>query len=227
MVGGRGDPRALNRIQPICVIVYYIRIISVTIIAKLTSEGEKGQGGNDVLNEPESWWLRKKKSLEKFNRRARRHCRRAVKSQVMFWLIIMLVFLNTCVLATEHYRQPKWLDHFQDVTNLFFVILFTFEMLVKMYALGLQVNVHNAMTGIFLVSARGIYIYMIYNIPDIYICVYTFFQGYFVSLFNRFDFFVVISSIAELVLTKNEIMQPLGLSVLRCVRLLRTFKVTR
>ena len=109
------------------------------IVAKLTSEGDKGQGGNDVLNEPESWWLRKKKSLEKFNRRARRNCRRAVKSQVMFWLIIMLVFLNTCVLATEHYRQPKWLDHFQDVTNLFFVILFTCEMLVKMYALGLQV----------------------------------------------------------------------------------------
>ena len=116
-----------------------IQLISVTIAAKLTSEGDKGQGGNDVLNEPESWWLRKKKSLEKFNRRARRNCRRAVKSQVMFWLIIMLVFLNTCVLATEHYRQPKWLDQFQDVTNLFFVILFTCEMLVKMYALGLQV----------------------------------------------------------------------------------------
>ena len=122
------------------IISWHIRLIYVTITAKLTSEGEKGQGGNEMLNEPESWWLRKKKSLEKFNRRARRNCRRAVKSQVMFWLIIMLVFLNTCVLATEHYRQPKWLDHFQDVTNLFFVILFTFEMLVKMYALGLQVN---------------------------------------------------------------------------------------
>jgi hypothetical protein len=31
----------------------------------------------------------------------------------MFWFIIILVFLNTCVLATEHYRQPEWLDHFQ------------------------------------------------------------------------------------------------------------------
>ena len=58
----------------------------------------------------------------------------------MFWLIIMLVFLNTCVLATEHYKQPTWLDHFQAVTNLFFVILFTLEMFLKMYALGLQVN---------------------------------------------------------------------------------------
>ena len=58
----------------------------------------------------------------------------------MFWIIIVLVFLNTCVLATEHYKQPKWLDYFQDVTNLFFVVLFTCEMLIKMYALGLQVR---------------------------------------------------------------------------------------
>ena len=56
---------------------------------------------------------------------------------------------------------------------------------------------------------------------------FTFLQGYFRSLFNRFDCFVVISSILELILTNYEIMPPLGLSVLRCVRLLRTFKVTR
>ncbi|XP_023340259.1 muscle calcium channel subunit alpha-1, partial [Eurytemora carolleeae] len=129
------------------------------------------------------------KAADRWNRKFRRNCRRAVKSQAMFWFIIILVFLNTCVLATEHYRQPEWLDHFQEMTNLFFVILFTLEMLLKMYALG--------------------------------------FQGYFVSLFNRFDFFVVLSSIVELILTNENVMPPLGLSVLRCVRLLRTFKVTR
>ena len=123
----------------------------------------------------------------------------------MFWFIILLVFLNTCVLGTEHYRQPMWLNHFQvellrtqlflkvfnfqDLTNLFFVVLFTCEMILKMYALGLQ--------------------------------------GYFVSLFNRFDFFVVNTSLLELILTHEDVMPPLGLSVLRCVRLLRTFKVTR
>ena len=53
------------------------------------------------------------------------------------------------------------------------------------------------------------------------------FQGYFVSLFNRFDFFVVLSSLLEMILTFHSVMPPLGLSVLRCVRLLRTFKVTR
>lgn len=52
-------------------------------------------------------------------------------------------------------------------------------------------------------------------------------QGYFVSLFNRFDCFVVIGSIAELILTNTKVMPPLGVSVLRCVRLLRVFKVTK
>ena len=66
----------------------------------------------------------------------RREARKICKSQWMFWLIVILVFLNTCVLATEHHDQPLWLDDFQEYTNLFFVCLFTCEMLLKMYALG-------------------------------------------------------------------------------------------
>lgn len=69
----------------------------------------------------------------------RRACRKAVKSQVFYWLIIVLVFLNTGVLATEHYRQPDWLDQFQEVTNMFFIGLFSMEMMLKMYSLGFQV----------------------------------------------------------------------------------------
>nr|XP_032525011.1 muscle calcium channel subunit alpha-1 [Danaus plexippus plexippus] len=130
-----------------------------------------------------------KKDFDKVNRRMKRACRRAVKSQTFYWLIIVLVFLNTVVLASEHYHQPTWLDHFQEYGNAMFVALFTLEMLVKMYSLGLQ--------------------------------------GYFVSLFNRFDCFVVVGSISEMVLTKTEVMPPLGVSVLRCVRLLRVFKVTK
>ncbi|XP_050519467.1 muscle calcium channel subunit alpha-1 isoform X6 [Diabrotica virgifera virgifera] len=137
----------------------------------------------------ESWFKRKKKSFERVNRRMRRACRKAVKSQTFYWLIIILVFLNTGVLATEHYKQPQWLDDFQEYTNMFFIALFTIEMLLKMYSLG--------------------------------------FQGYFVSLFNRFDCFVVIGSIMEMILTNTHVMPPLGISVLRCVRLLRVFKVTK
>jgi len=134
-------------------------------------------------------WQKRMKSFEKWNRTMRRKARKICKSQWMFWLIVILVFLNTCVLATEHHNQPEWLDDFQEYTNLFFVCLFTFEMLLKMYALGLS--------------------------------------GYMVSLFNRFDFIVVISSILEFILVNQEIMPPLGMSVLRCIRLLRAFKVTR
>ncbi|EDW57606.2 uncharacterized protein Dvir_GJ18055 [Drosophila virilis] len=137
----------------------------------------------------ESRWRILKKDFDRVNRRMRRACRKAVKSQAFYWLIIVLVFLNTGVLATEHYGQVDWLDEFQEYTNMVFIGLFTCEMLLKMYSLG--------------------------------------FQGYFVSLFNRFDCFVVIGSISETLLTKTGMMPPLGVSVLRCVRLLRVFKVTK
>lgn len=61
----------------------------------------------------ESWFSKKKKGFDRVNRRMRRACRKAVKSQIFYWLIIVLVFLNTGVLATEHYEQPPWLDDFQ------------------------------------------------------------------------------------------------------------------
>lgn len=71
------------------------------------------QLGDDNEIQQESWTTRKKKDLDRLNRRLRRACRKAVKSQAFYWLIIVLVFLNTGVLATEHYQQPPWLDHFQ------------------------------------------------------------------------------------------------------------------
>ncbi|KAG2471198.1 CAC1C protein, partial [Polypterus senegalus] len=73
--------------------------------------------------------------------------------------------------------------------NKVLLALFTGEMLLKMYSLGLQ--------------------------------------AYFVSLFNRFDCFIVCGGILETILVETKIMSPLGISVLRCVRLLRIFKITR
>lgn len=52
------------------------------------------------------------------------------------------------------------------------------------------------------------------------------FRNYFVSKFNHFDCFVVFGSIAEIFLHHFYDLS-LGVSVLRCVRLLRVFKVTR
>ncbi|XP_014842978.1 PREDICTED: voltage-dependent L-type calcium channel subunit alpha-1D-like isoform X17 [Poecilia mexicana] len=125
----------------------------------------------------------------RWNRFCRRKCRLAVKSVPFYWLVIILVFLNTLTISSEHYNQPLWLTQVQDVANKVLLALFTCEMLVKMYSLGLQ--------------------------------------AYFVSLFNRFDCFVVCGGITETILVELEIMSPLGISVFRCVRLLRIFKVTR
>ncbi|XP_070246874.1 voltage-dependent L-type calcium channel subunit alpha-1D isoform X3 [Myotis yumanensis] len=125
----------------------------------------------------------------RWNRFSRRRCRAAVKSVTFYWLVIVLVFLNTLTISSEHYNQPDWLTQVQDIANKVLLALFTCEMLVKMYSLGLQ--------------------------------------AYFVSLFNRFDCFVVCGGITETILVELEIMSPLGISVFRCVRLLRIFKVTR
>ncbi|XP_048067144.1 voltage-dependent L-type calcium channel subunit alpha-1D isoform X8 [Megalobrama amblycephala] len=124
-----------------------------------------------------------------WNRFCRRKCRAVVKSTVFYWLVILLVFLNTLTISSEHYNQPDWLTEVQDVANKVLLALFTCEMLIKMYSLGLQ--------------------------------------AYFVSLFNRFDCFVVCGGIVETILVELEFMSPLGISVFRCVRLLRIFKVTR
>lgn len=73
------------------------------------------QLGDENEMHQESWGTKKKKDLDRVNRRLRRGCRRAVKSQAFYWLIIVLVFLNTVVLATEHYDQSRWLDEFQGL----------------------------------------------------------------------------------------------------------------
>ncbi|XP_072408345.1 voltage-dependent L-type calcium channel subunit alpha-1C-like isoform X2 [Chiloscyllium punctatum] len=125
----------------------------------------------------------------RWNRFCRRKCRAGVKSSVFYWLVIFLVFLNTLTIASEHYNQPEWLTLVQDTANKVLLALFTGEMLLKMYSLGLQ--------------------------------------AYFVSLFNRFDCFIVCGGILETILVETKIMSPLGISVLRCVRLLRIFKITR
>ena len=45
--------------------------------------------------------------------RCRRACRVIIKTQYFYWAIIVLVFLNTCVLSTEYHGQPEWLGDFQ------------------------------------------------------------------------------------------------------------------
>ncbi|XP_064216292.1 voltage-dependent L-type calcium channel subunit alpha-1S isoform X2 [Aotus nancymaae] len=124
-----------------------------------------------------------------WNRIFRWKCHDIVKSKVFYWLVILIVALNTLSIASEHHNQPLWLTHLQDIANRVLLSLFTIEMLMKMYGLGLR--------------------------------------QYFMSIFNRFDCFVVCSGILEVLLVEAGAMTPLGISVLRCIRLLRIFKITK
>ncbi|XP_078500327.1 voltage-dependent L-type calcium channel subunit alpha-1S isoform X1 [Lissotriton helveticus] len=125
----------------------------------------------------------------RWNRLFRRKCRDLVKSNFFYWVVILVIFLNTITIATEHHNQSQWVTDAQDTANQVLLALFTAEMMLKIYALG--------------------------------------FQSYFLSLFNRFDCFVVCSGLLEAMLVKMSIMSTLGISVLRCIRLLRIFKITR
>ncbi|KAG7270553.1 hypothetical protein CRUP_025155 [Coryphaenoides rupestris] len=118
-----------------------------------------------------------------------KNCRVAAKTTNFYWLVLLLVFLNTVASASEHYGQPKWLTEMQERANKILLLLFTLEMSMKMYAFGLQI--------------------------------------YFMALFNRFDCFVVCGGILETLLVELQLIPPIGISVLRCIRLLRIFKMTR
>ncbi|XP_032955552.1 voltage-dependent L-type calcium channel subunit alpha-1S isoform X2 [Rhinolophus ferrumequinum] len=124
-----------------------------------------------------------------WNRIFRWKCHDVVKTKTFYWLVILIVALNTLSIASEHHNQPLWLTHLQDIANQVLLALFTIEMLMKMYGLGLR--------------------------------------QYFMSIFNRFDCFVVCSGLLEVLLVASGAMSPLGISVLRCIRLLRIFKVTK
>ncbi|XP_072700645.1 voltage-dependent L-type calcium channel subunit alpha-1S isoform X3 [Ciconia boyciana] len=134
-------------------------------------------------------WILYFRQWRRWNRMFRRKCRDVVKSKFFYWLVILLVALNTLSIASEHHFQPEWLTQVQDNASWVLLALFVAEMLLKMYALGLR--------------------------------------QYFMSLFNRFDCFVVCAGILETILVELGTLSPLGISVLRCIRLLRIFKITR
>ncbi|XP_072521967.1 calcium channel, voltage-dependent, L type, alpha 1S subunit, a isoform X2 [Salminus brasiliensis] len=125
----------------------------------------------------------------RWNRFFRRKCRVWVKSKLFYWLVFLLVFFNTLVIATEHHMQTQSLTNFQENSNTVLLCLFALEMVLKMYALGLP--------------------------------------SYFMSLFNRFDCFVVSVGMLELILVHMGVMSAMGISVMRCIRLLRLIKVTK
>ena len=72
----------------------------ISILNHLT--GNASQSGEDNTN-PKFW---------KTEKRVRFFIRRICKTSAWFWFVIVLVFLNTCTIAVQHYDQPLWLEEF-------------------------------------------------------------------------------------------------------------------
>uniref|UniRef100_A0A8C3L281 Voltage-dependent L-type calcium channel subunit alpha n=1 Tax=Chrysolophus pictus TaxID=9089 RepID=A0A8C3L281_CHRPC len=54
-------------------------------------------------------WILYFRQWRRWNRMFRRKCRDVVKSKFFYWLVILLVALNTLSIASEHHFQPEWL----------------------------------------------------------------------------------------------------------------------
>ena len=54
-----------------------------------------------------------RRHIRAFHAYTRRRIHTMVKSQTFYWIVIVLVLMNTAVLASEYYDQPEWLTYTQ------------------------------------------------------------------------------------------------------------------
>ena len=76
-----------------------------------TGEGQgEGEGGEPEKNGCCDKFI---KRFTHLNNALKRKVHKLIKSQFFYWLIIVLVFLNTIITAVEFHKQPKFMDDFQ------------------------------------------------------------------------------------------------------------------
>lgn len=165
----------------------------------------------------QTWMFRKIRCTRQFfidswlmNRFKIRH---TVKQQWFYWFVIVLVFFNTVCVAVEHYNQPPWLTEFLCK-------------LIYWFARGVPPR-----DGSFIsLSSRLDYAEFAFLglfMTEMFIKMYALGPRiYFESSFNRFDCVVISGSIFEVIWSAFK-SGSFGLSVLRALRLLRVFKVTK
>ncbi|XP_033643023.1 voltage-dependent P/Q-type calcium channel subunit alpha-1A-like isoform X11 [Asterias rubens] len=100
--------------------------------AKLTDSHKSNKPEKSKQKRKRCLWLRQREKRLRFT------VRHMVKTQAFYWLVIILVFLNTVCVAIEHYEQPDWLDDFLTRAEYVFLGIFITEMAIKIYGLGPQ-----------------------------------------------------------------------------------------
>ncbi|XP_073242529.1 voltage-dependent calcium channel type A subunit alpha-1-like [Porites lutea] len=96
--------------------------------------GQSGRRHRLNTGKKRSFWQR----FLRRNKRWKIRIRQIVKHQAFYWIVLVCVFLNTVITATQHYGQPDWLRQFQDIAEIVFISFFFCEMVMKLYGLGPQ-----------------------------------------------------------------------------------------
>ncbi|XP_065680136.1 voltage-dependent L-type calcium channel subunit alpha-1D isoform X3 [Hydra vulgaris] len=73
-----------------------------------------------------------------FNSRIRTALKKILLLPFFYWLMMFLTFLNALILVVQHYKQPQWVTDIKGVSQLVFMVFFLLEVILKLYALGLQ-----------------------------------------------------------------------------------------
>jgi voltage-dependent calcium channel L type alpha-1D len=76
-------------------------------------DGENVDGENGESEAKQNGCILFFKRLSHLNNSLKRKIHKFVKTQFFYWLIIILVFLNTIIVAVEFHKQPKFMDEFQ------------------------------------------------------------------------------------------------------------------
>ncbi len=79
-------------------------LLSLSILELLKKKKAPGLALKKKFKKNSDFWVYEKK--------IRFWIRKTVKKQWFYWFVIVLVFLNTCSVAVEHYDQPNWLTEF-------------------------------------------------------------------------------------------------------------------
>uniref|UniRef100_A0A8C3PVZ9 Voltage-dependent L-type calcium channel subunit alpha n=1 Tax=Chrysolophus pictus TaxID=9089 RepID=A0A8C3PVZ9_CHRPC len=90
----------------------------ITHAEVMDSDRTRGEGtsslslvgpGFSFCGESQGLCAQEDRQWRRWNRMFRRKCRDVVKSKFFYWLVILLVALNTLSIASEHHFQPEWL----------------------------------------------------------------------------------------------------------------------
>eukprot|EP00818_Percolomonas_sp_WS_P004549 CAMPEP_0117439440 /NCGR_PEP_ID=MMETSP0759-20121206/2566_1 /TAXON_ID=63605 /ORGANISM="Percolomonas cosmopolitus, Strain WS" /LENGTH=1994 /DNA_ID=CAMNT_0005231155 /DNA_START=388 /DNA_END=6369 /DNA_ORIENTATION=- len=74
----------------------------------------------------------------RLSHKIRRVVHHTVRNEWFTRFMLVTIVLNTLFLAVEHYNQPDWLTMVEEISNYIFTSIFTVELTLKLYGLGIS-----------------------------------------------------------------------------------------